>query len=233
MAEIWEEIKKWLPVILLLGLGYLIYRKLIAPPPEAPGVEFIKVEWLSPEEFIEGETRSARLTFRNPTKWNWTYDVIAVFAGVTDVERVSISAGAEGSTTHAFTMPVAGVYDLRVRGVEITTRTEVLPETVVDTVRVEERPVPAIQFVALAWASGEIFMARSVHTARLTVRNISARRWNYIFYLEILVPPVLSHISDIITLEPGEERAVPITVTMPYDEGIFDVRAGAIAKVDG
>jgi len=47
MAEvkIEEEIKKWLPVIILLGLGYLIYKWIIAPPPpkEVPGAE-VKIE---------------------------------------------------------------------------------------------------------------------------------------------------------------------------------------------
>jgi len=36
MAEIWEEVKRWLPIFFFLGLGYLVWRYVIPPPKVKP-----------------------------------------------------------------------------------------------------------------------------------------------------------------------------------------------------
>jgi len=230
MAE-WEEIKKWLPVIVLLGLGYLIYKRITAPPPEAPAIEFVKIEWLSPGEFYEGEERTVRLTFRNPTRWEWTYDVGVVLGPKSATLRVTIPPGEEESVTATLTMPTPGTYDLEVFVVEVSTRKRVMELTVVDTVRVLEKAVPAIEFIKIEWLSGEVFTPLSEHTAVLTVKNVSAKEWLYAFY--IYLDTATMGVSDDITFKPGEQKPVNMRVVLPLYEGGYSVRVGAMAKVDG
>jgi len=229
----WEEIKKWLPVIVLLGLGYLIYKKITAPPPEAPAVEFVKLEWVSssPVEFAPESTQTARVTLRNPTAYKWTYDVYVMVGYKRGAGRITIEAGREETVPISIVMPLReGKYDVILL---VFVDTEEILRRVVDTVDIVVPPKPAVEFVRIEWLSPEVFAPYSRQTALLTVKNTSAKEWTYAFHLEVLAPVVAMGLSDEVTFKPGEQKPVRIEVTMPLDEGTFDVKVGAVAKVDG